>query len=296
MSHLGAAARRALGQRPEVAEVEQPVDHVQVGRGQPQLAERGRPEPLRHRRRDLEPNRLGRALPAAEERLERRQQVVGLVDLDLDVGIPRDAERVVFDDLHPREEPVRGVAAITCSSGTNRRPPDSFQNRGRSGRHLDASESPHAGLRVAHDDGEVEREVGDVRERVRRVDGERGQNGEHVLLEDLPQLLPLRLLQIVPVGDPDPIGLRAAGGPASRRPAPGARRAPVRELGSRRVARAGSSRPATCPGRRPTSCSRRPETRIWKNSSRFRPKIARNRARSSGGRDSSSAQARMRAL
>ena len=32
------------------------------------------------------------------------------------------------------------------------------------------------------------------------------------------------------------------------------------------------------------SCSRRPDTRIWKNSSRFRLKIARNRARSSGGR------------
>ena len=44
------------------------------------------------------------------------------------------------------------------------------------------------------------------------------------------------------------------------------------------------------------SCSCRPDTRTWKNSSRFELKIARNLARSSRGSDASSASASTRAL
>ena len=52
-------------------------------------------------------------------------------------------------------------------------------------RHLDPGEVLLAGLRVAHQHGEVERQPGDVGERVRGVDRERGQDREDPLLEQL---------------------------------------------------------------------------------------------------------------
>ena len=53
---------------------------------------------------DLEPHDLAEA-PPAELVLDRLEQVVGLVG-DLEVGVARDPEQVVADDLHPREQRV----------------------------------------------------------------------------------------------------------------------------------------------------------------------------------------------
>ena len=51
---------------------------------------------------DLEPDGLAEA-PAAQLGLDRLQEVVGLVG-DLEVGVARDAEEAVADDLHAREQ------------------------------------------------------------------------------------------------------------------------------------------------------------------------------------------------
>ena len=59
-----------------------------------------------------------------------------------------------------------------------------LQEPGQQRRHLDAGEVPVAADRVAHDDGQVERETRDVRERVRGVDGQRGQHREDLLPEE----------------------------------------------------------------------------------------------------------------
>src|SRR5207247_11318961 len=69
---------------------------------------------------------------------------------------------------------------------------------------LNARETLLPRLRVARDDGEVEGEVRDVRERVRRIDGERRQDREDSRLENLGQLLAVAGLQLVPLDDPDP--------------------------------------------------------------------------------------------
>ncbi len=70
-------------------------------------------------------------------------------------------------------------------------------------RHLDAGEVLLARLGVDEDDGEVEREPGDVGERVRGVDRQRGEDGEDLVGEQPAQLRALVLGQLVPAEDVD---------------------------------------------------------------------------------------------
>ena len=72
---------------------------------------------------------------------------------------------------------------MTCSTGTKRSPSGRARKPGSSGGILTRAKrrSPRCG--VAHHHGQVEREVGDVRERVARVDAERRQHREHLRLE-----------------------------------------------------------------------------------------------------------------
>ena len=72
---------------------------------------------------------------------------------------------------------------MTCSSGTKRSPSGSATKRGSSGGTFTRAKRSLAGRRVAHDDGEVQRQVGDVRERVRGVDGERREHREDAVVE-----------------------------------------------------------------------------------------------------------------
>ena len=74
-------------------------------------------------------------------------------------------------------------AAITCSSGTKRALSGTATNRGQQRRHLHAREALLAARGVAHDDREVQRQVRDVRERVRGVDRERREHREDAVLE-----------------------------------------------------------------------------------------------------------------
>ena len=80
-------------------------------------------------------------------------------------------------------------AAMTSSSGTNRvsymsASGDSSEARldaqqaGQHRRHLDPGEVLLVGARVDQHDGQVERQPGDVGERVGRVDGQRGEHRE----------------------------------------------------------------------------------------------------------------------
>ena len=85
-------------------EVERRRQHEDVLAVHLELAHQQLEHVLRHRLLDLEPH--GRAEPAPLQLLlERLQQVVRAV-VDLEVGVARDPERVVLDDLHAREELV----------------------------------------------------------------------------------------------------------------------------------------------------------------------------------------------
>ena len=134
-----------LGQRPEIAEVEQPVDHVEVGGRQ--VAARGAAASAAAAASGSRP-RAGQPRATAagpQQRLERDEQVVGLVDLDLDVGVARDAEGVVLDDRHPREQPVE----VGGDHLLERHEPASageLEEPGQERRDLDPREAAHAGL------------------------------------------------------------------------------------------------------------------------------------------------------
>ena len=100
---------------------------------------------------------------------------------------------------------------MTCSSGTKRVRSGSATKRGSSGGTLTRANrcSPRRG--VAHRDREVEREVRDVGERVRGVDGERGEHREDARLELAGELGALVRVELVPVGELDAGLLRAPG-------------------------------------------------------------------------------------
>ena len=74
---------------------------------------------------------------------------------------------------------------------------------GQQQRHLDPGEAARLGDRVAHDHRQVERQVGDVGERVARVDGERGEHREDALLEHLVEVLAVVVVELVPAREDD---------------------------------------------------------------------------------------------
>ena len=197
--------RRSSVKRAQVAEVEQAVGDVDVGALQVELALKQRAQLLRHRRVDLEPDRLGRAAAPQELGAQRREQVLGLVDLDLDVGVARDAEDVERLDLHAREEQVE-VRRDHLLDRHEAPAAGHLEEPRQQRRHLHAREARLARQRVAHDHGQVQRQVGDVRERVGGIDGERRQHREDPVLEHLAQLVALRRLELVPVDDADSRG------------------------------------------------------------------------------------------
>ena len=179
---------------------------------------------------------------------------------------------------------VSSFAAMTCSSSTKRCAVGEREEAGEQRRHLDPGEALLAGRRVAHGDREVQRQVRDVGERVRGVDGERREHREDVLGEQVVEVGAVVVGQIVPVGEADAAlverGHELLG--EHRRPA----RSHELVRPASRIARSWStrSRPSGVVVRSPAaSCSISPATRTWKNSSRFSLKMARNFARSSSG-------------
>ncbi len=193
---------------------------------------------------DLEADR--RPEPAAHElALEGLQQVLGVVLLDLDVLVARDAEGVGLLDLHAREQrvEVRGDDVLERHEPGRRH----LDEPGQQGRHLDAGEQLGPGDRVAHDDGQVQRQAADVRERVRGVDGQRRQDGEDLRVEEQLDLGLLRRGELVPPQELDALGLQVREAPpgGTGRPARAAARRPAARCC--RAPRAGCSRSRPAP-------------------------------------------------
>ena len=78
-----------------------------------------------------------------------------------------------------------------------------LEEAGEQRRDLDAGEALLAGRRVAHGDGQVQRQVRDVGERVGGIDGERREHGEDVLREQVVEVGAVVGGQIVPLGETD---------------------------------------------------------------------------------------------
>ena len=166
---------------------------------------------------DLEPH--GRAEPAARQLLlQRRQEVLGVVLLHLEVLVAGDPEGEAIADLHAGEQHVevggddlleRHEAGehVVGERGLPAGRVDVQQAR-QQGRDLDPREVLLARLRVDQRHRQVEREPGDVGERVRRIDGERRQDGEDLVGEEPGERLALVVGQLVPADDGDALLLQ----------------------------------------------------------------------------------------
>ena len=175
---------------------------------------------------------------------------------------------------------------MTCSSGTKRVRPGSATKRGSSGGTFTRANRCSPRRRMAHRDGEVQREVGDVREGVRGVDGEGGEHREDARFELAGELGAVSSSpSSSQSANSTPASWSAGRDLLREHVPPGGRRAPRRGRGSRGAVRPGRGRPGALLRTPAASCSCRPETRTWKNSSRLELKIARNFARSSSGSD-----------
>ncbi len=245
---------------------------------------------------DLEPHRPAEAAPAQLD-LDGGEEVVGLLLLEREVGVAGDPEGVRARSISMPGKSCRRWAAITCSSGTKRSPSGSTTNRGSRDGTLTRAKRRSSVVGVADDHRQVEREVGDVGERVTGIDRQRGEDREDPLLEHLDQVLRGRRRRGRPSDESSMPASASSGATRSRKV--GCMRA-EHDLDAGRGCRA-----AAGPGVRPSGLapptpaatwSFRAATRTWKNSSRFWPKIARNLARSSSGTRSSSARARTRSL
>lgn len=145
----------------EAAEVERRGQPEDLALGDVELAHEEAERHIVHVVGDLETD--GRAEPAAQQLLlERFDEVLGLVLLDLDVFVARHAEHVVGHDLHAREE----VAEVVRDEVFEGQVPRVLDGLGRVDaheprqhlRHLDARELLTARAAVAHAHREVERE------------------------------------------------------------------------------------------------------------------------------------------
>ena len=191
-----------LVELPQAVEVEEAVDLVDVLGGQVELPHQQVADLVGHAGMDLEADGVPEAAPA-ELHLDGGQQVVGLLVGHAEVGVAGDPERAVQLDLHAGKQPVE-VGGDHLLEGHEARAVGGPHEPGQQRRHLDPGEAALVALGVADHDGQVERQVGDVGERVAGVDRQRREDGEDLVLEVPPELLLVLLLQRRPVEEPDP--------------------------------------------------------------------------------------------
>ena len=143
--------------------------------------------------------------PAAELLLEGEQQVVGGVVVEGQVGVAGDPEDARGAQRHAGEE----LAEVGDQDLLERGEPVALgegQQAGDVGGDLDPGEPDGVVGGVADLDAHVERQVGDVREGVAGVDGERGDHRQDQPVEELVEVLAVRGAEVLPVDDLDPLG------------------------------------------------------------------------------------------
>ena len=168
------------GDLPQVAEVEHPLDVVDLDLVDPEPLDQPGAQRRIHAGADLESHDLAEA-PSPELVLDRLEQVVGLVG-DLEVGVAGDPEQVVADDVQPREQGAE-VEAMISSSGMNVLAEISTKRGRTSLGTFTRANTSWLEIRVVQADDQAERQVRDVGERPAGADRQRRQHGEDLLAE-----------------------------------------------------------------------------------------------------------------
>ncbi len=208
-------------ERPQHRQVEQPADPDHLAMGDLKFAHQQVEQVVVDVVTDLEAD--GRAEPPAGQfAFEGLEEVLGLVLLDLQVGVAGHPEQVGVHHLHAGEElrevggddffqrdeadlvvvvaqVVREVVAAHARRGLR----DDPDQPGHVLRDLHAGEPVAIPAGVTYSDCKVEGESADVGEGVRRVDRERGEDGEDLLVEVVVQPVLLPVGQVVPQLDGD---------------------------------------------------------------------------------------------
>ncbi len=138
---------------------------------------------------DLQPDDIGE-FAVAQGRLDHRQQIVGLLFSMVRVGISDDAEKFAVLDNQAGKQIVEivgdqfleGQIVILAADFDKTRDSDTERD-------FDAVQMLDAGARFARGHEQVQREVGDKRERVSRVDALRGEQRKNLPREELIHLL-----------------------------------------------------------------------------------------------------------
>ena len=158
---------------------------------------------------DLDPDDGGE-LAVAKLALDEGHQVVRVLLVALGVGVAGHEERLDRHHLHPREEQVQVVGHDVLEGGEAQTPLQA-QEPGDAGphRHLHAREGEIA-VRVAQRHQQVQGQVRDEREGVRRVDGLRGDEREDVLEVVLAQSLLFAVREVVVFEEEHPVRLELA--------------------------------------------------------------------------------------
>jgi hypothetical protein len=111
----------------------------------------------------------------------------------------------VVDDLHAREQRVEVLGDQVLERHERLAVADRHEARQHLLRHLHARERLQPADRVAHDDAEREREVGDVGERPSQPDRQRRQDREDLAAEALVERRSLLVRDVADADDPDPV-------------------------------------------------------------------------------------------
>ncbi len=187
----------------EIRQAERRPGHVDVGDADVQLFHQELAHRARHGPGDLETHRLRRPFALAKDRLDLLEQVLGLVDLELDIRVARDAERVRRDDRHAREQRLD----VSGDDLLDRHEPlavGQTEEPGQRRRHLDAREPGDVRLGITHPDGQVQGEVRDVGERMRRIDRQWREDRVDALVVGAAQMQTSDLIEVLPAHHPDP--------------------------------------------------------------------------------------------
>ena len=143
----------------------------------------------------------------AEFHLDGREQIVGLFFFEREVGVAGDTEREALLDHHARVEQVH-VGRDHLFDRHEAPAVGQAEEAGEHGGHLHPREATLTGVGVRHHRRQAEGEVRDVRERVRRIDGERREYGKDPSFELFGQRLAIGHLQFDPVEDLDAASLQ----------------------------------------------------------------------------------------
>ena len=190
------------GEHHEVVEPQQAVDGVDVAGRELELVDQQRQHRGRHSRLDLQAHPPRPPALAPELDLDRGQQVLGLAVHIVQVGVASDPENVVSRDLHAREERLQ-VVGDHLLEGHEARAVGQDHEAGQQGRHLDAGEALPPAQRIAHQHGQVQREIRDVREGVAGVDRQRRQDREDALAKLGGEVLTVGVAELGRVADHD---------------------------------------------------------------------------------------------